>query len=145
MLALHRFPKRARVIVRRLRLALPAVFVAILVGCATPVGVKRMSARAVHHTLTANALSSDEPSTFSAQLLQRVGLRERFQQEPEEVLAELHAALSPSRAPNLLFALSELSFLHAEKRGERPYFLASAVYAYAFLFSKGSSLHPFDP
>ena len=45
------------------------------------------------------------------------------------------------------FALAELSFLHAAKSGDRSYFLAAAVYGYAFLFPQdpGASPNPFDP
>src|SRR5262249_59378526 len=45
-----------------------------------------------------------------------------------------------------LFALAELSFLHAEQTGKREYYLASAVYAYALLFPSGAAepLYPVD-
>ena len=37
-----------------------------------------------------------------------------------------------------LFTLSELSFYHAKESGKRPYYLAAAVYAYAYLFPAGA-------
>ena len=50
------------------------------------------------------------------------------------VLAALHRGLRPAGDDDRLFALAELSFLHAERTGDRAYFLASAVYAWALLF-----------
>jgi hypothetical protein len=46
-----------------------------------------------------------------------------------------------------LFALSELSFAYAEDLGKRSYYLASAVYAYAFLFPQNPVEAPgeYDP
>ena len=38
-----------------------------------------------------------------------------------------------------LFALAELSFLHAEQTGKQEYYLAAAVYAYALLFPGGAA------
>ena len=117
---------------------LPAVAVfavAILVaGCATPVGVRHLGPKQVQRTLTANVLSSDEVSAPTAQILNRAGLRERFHSEPEEVLATLHRGLPTATETDRLFALAELSFAYASTNGPRPYYLASALYAFAFLF-----------
>ena len=49
-------------------------------------------------------------------------------------LAELHGGLRPADDDDRLFALAELSFLHADRTGDRAHFLASAVYAWALLF-----------
>ncbi|QCG94447.1 hypothetical protein E6C67_10985 [Azospirillum sp. TSA2s] len=40
-----------------------------------------------------------------------------------------------------------MAFLHAEYRGGRPYYLASALYAYAFLFPGAADAppSPYDP
>ena len=77
-------------------------------------------------------LSAGAPSQFSDQVLQRFNLRERFEREPGAALAELHASLDTEGGENRLFALAELSYLHAERAQARPYYLAAAVYAYAF-------------
>jgi pimeloyl-ACP methyl ester carboxylesterase len=42
--------------------------------------------------------------------------------------------------PDRLFALAELSFLYAEQVQRQDYYLASAVYAYAFLFRKDGAI-----
>jgi hypothetical protein len=97
--------------------------------------------------LTANALSARVPSGFSAQVLQRLNLRERFADDPAGALAELHRSLGPDGGENRLFALAELSFLHAEETGARAHYLAAAAYAYAFLFpgNGGNPPAPLDP
>ena len=77
-------------------------------------------------------------------MLQRFNLRDRFEDEPGAALAELHASLDTEGGENRLFALAELSYLHAEQSGARPYYLAAAVYAYAFLF-RGAAGPPPDP
>jgi len=114
-------------------------------------------------------------------VLSRQDLLAQFEDDPEGALATLHARLqSMPDSPILsypLFALAELSFLHAEQRKrrraarnqqchaqkgqvcppeparrekekDRAYYLAAAVYAYAFLFPddpQDTSLDPADP
>jgi pimeloyl-ACP methyl ester carboxylesterase len=142
--------------------------------------VKRVGTREAHHLLTASVLSTGTPSVHSLQVLSRNDLLEQFEDDPEAALAALHAILQstsdPARLNNRLFALAELSFLHAEQRKkhrtglsphchtqpgrkcaapssseqeqDRTYFLAAAVYAYAFLFPEeqdGAVLDPADP
>ena len=90
-------------------------------------------------------LTSREPSGATAQLLHRLGLADRFDENPAGTLAEIRGdggGLSPDR----LFALAELSFLYAEQENRQDYYLASAVYAYAFLFRKDGAIdEPLDP
>jgi hypothetical protein len=105
----------------------------LVTGCATPIGVKYVDRRIAYHSLTANVLSAERPSAFSARELMNSNLYQRFEDEPETALAELHAGLAPKGDEDRLFALTELSFAHAENTGERSYYLAAAVYAIAFL------------
>ncbi len=121
-----------------------AVAASLLAACATPVGVRRVDAKRVHRELTANALSTDGPSEASSQLLNRLGLADRFEVDPGATLAALHAGLAPTGDADLVFALAELSFLHGEKTGHRDQTLAAAIYAYAFLFPDGADSPP-DP
>ena len=67
-------------------------------------------------------------------MLQRFNLRDRFEEEPGAALAELHRTLDTEGGENRIFALAELSYLHAARSGARQYYMAAAVYAYAFLF-----------
>ncbi len=125
-----------------------AVLALALSGCSNPVGVKPVDIQTAYRILTESALSADEPSEPSKMLLRRFGLLDRFDQEPEAVLAELHRGLAQTDDDERLFALAELSFLHAQGKGGRAYFLASAVYAWALLFpgeGAATSLMPSDP
>ena len=124
-----------------------ASLVLIAAGCATPVGVRYVEPRLAYHSLTANVLSAERPSSFSARELMNLNLYERFEEEPEKALAEMHSGLAPKGDEDRVFALAELSFLHAGNSGERSYFLASAVYAYAFLLpgQHGTAPRGIDP
>jgi hypothetical protein len=105
-------------------------------ACSTPsVRVERGDARWVHEALTRNVLSAGELSAPSRALLERLDLYDEFRRHPDVALGELHAGLEPGD-PERLFALAEASFLHADKSAARPWYLASAVYAWAFLFPR---------
>ncbi len=114
-------------------------------GCTTPVGVYRMDARSVHEQLTRSVLSSNRASPYSDHVLRRAGLVEDFRQEPAQTLAYLHETIVWDLPDDQLFALAELSFLHASRGGGRAFYLASTAYAYAFLFREGADLDSFDP
>jgi pimeloyl-ACP methyl ester carboxylesterase len=119
-------------------------------GCATPIGVARGTTQETYYTLTANVLSAGEPSNWSKQVLHRANLSERFTADPKATLENLHKGLTQSlsedRLQDRLFALSELSFLHAEKTGEAAHYLAAAVYAYALILPEsGTRPPPLDP
>jgi pimeloyl-ACP methyl ester carboxylesterase len=103
-------------------------------GCATPIGVNYVDRSVAYHSLTANVLSTETPSSFSARELMNLNLYQRFEEDPAKALAELHSGLEPTGDEDRVFALAELSFFHANNTGDRSYYLASAVYAYAFLF-----------
>ena len=63
------------------------------------------------------------------------------------MLAELNSGLGKPDERDRLFALSELSFAYAEESGNQSYYLASAAYAYAFLFpaNPADAPGPYDP
>jgi triacylglycerol esterase/lipase EstA (alpha/beta hydrolase family) len=115
------------------RLFLTASLALIAWGCATPIGVVYVDRSVAYHSLTANVLSADRPSSFSARQLMNLNLYQRFEDDPVGALAELHAGLAPKGDEDRIFALAELSFFYAQNSGDRSYYLASAVYAYAFL------------
>lgn len=116
-------------------------------ACATPVGVKRTSDQEVYRQLSANALSGDQPSSFSRQFLERLSLADRYEKDPKGALAELHKGLGRPDEGDRLFALAELSLAYAREKNDQPYFLAAALYAYSFLFPTDSSRAPlpYDP
>src|SRR5262245_524623 len=105
----------------------------LMSGCATPIGVHFVDPGEGYQSLTANILSAGRPSSFSARELMNLNLYQRFQDEPEKALAEMHASLAPEGDEDRLFALTELSFAHAGQSGNKSYYLAAAVYAYSFL------------
>jgi len=114
-------------------------------ACATPVGVERVDPRVVHRTLTSNVLSTGALSNPTSNVLHRRDLSARFESEPAVVIGELHAEIAADRGSrDDVFALAELSFRHASRTRQRHYFLASMVYAYAFLFP-GTGRTPADP
>lgn len=145
------------------RAGLLAVLIAaalLTAACATPVGTRLVDPRTTYRTLTESALSTDEPSVYTGRILQRAGLIETFRDDPATAIATLHARyveLHRTDSPLqeiTLFALAETAFLHAQASGDHSYFLASAAYAYAFLFPDDQSASqittswgytPFDP
>ena len=116
-------------------------------GCATPIGVNQVDRAVGYHSLTANAMSAGRASSFSARELMNRDLYERFEEDPENALAELHAGLAAQGDEDRIFALAELSFLHALNSGNRSYYLAAAVYAYSFVLpgKRGTSPRGIDP
>lgn len=114
-----------------------------LAACTTPVNVSRVSASTVHQELTAYALSGDEPSALTKIVLSRHNLLDDYDRSPETALARLHQIyLGPLGGRLAAFTLAELSFLYAKDSGKRAYYLASALYAYAFLFPDDETMIP---
>ena len=124
------------------RTILLLLVLALLAGCvASPVGVQLRSMEEAQRETYANALSADKPTSFTVQVLLRLKLSEKFEDDPVGILAVLHKALGPSDDYEQLFALAELSLLHAKRTGSQPHFLAAAVYAYGFLFRDEGMAH----
>jgi pimeloyl-ACP methyl ester carboxylesterase len=120
----------------------------LLAACATPVQVDRADPRAVQRELTSDAISTGDLSEPTQIVLHRQDLSERFESDPEGAIAELHRTVTAGKPdPDALFALSEMSFHHAEDTGKPAYYLAAAVYAFAFLFPDDPAQRPngFDP
>jgi pimeloyl-ACP methyl ester carboxylesterase len=128
-------------------LAILATFAMFAGGCATPVGVEHLDRQAAYRELATNILSAGKPSSYSTQILERTGLSDDFEHDPERTLAQLHSGLGGPDEHDRLFALSELSFACALERNHQSYYLASAVYAYAFLFPDKitDAPNPYDP
>lgn len=126
------------------RLAALGAVALLVAACATPIGVTRGTTEETYRALTVSVLSVGKPSDWSTQVLHRSNLFERFGDDPEATLAELRKTFERRVTPDRLFALSELSFLHAEQSGKRQHYLAAAAYAYAFLFPEDGTPPP-DP
>jgi pimeloyl-ACP methyl ester carboxylesterase len=119
---------------RSRRLVALVGLLALANGCATPIGVAKGDTQTLYRTLTRSALSTGKPSVATEQTLQRLGLVERFADDPAATLEELRAK-GTDLSDDRLFTLAELSFIHAERTHKPAYYLAAAVYAYAFLFA----------
>ena len=132
----------------RLRaLALGAGLALLAAGCATPIGVKRISPQDANRSLTANVLTTGKPGAPAQEFLYRLNLTDKYHDDPAGTISALHSGLGHVDESSRLFALAELSFDYAEHGGGRPYYLASAAYAWAFLFPENPAARPdcYDP
>ena len=102
-----------------------------------------VSPREAHRQLTSSALTADTPSDATQIVLRRYNLVDTFDKEPAKDLALLREVVVSGRGgSDELFALAELSYLHASATQSRPDALAAAVYAYAFLFPTDAAQRP---
>ncbi len=117
------------------------------IGCATPIGVKRVSPQEANRALTARVLTTGEPGAPAQEFLYRLNLSERYRDDPAATIAALHSGLGKNDEPDRLYALAELSFDYAQHGGDQSYYLASAAYAWAFLFPPDPTLRRdcYDP
>jgi pimeloyl-ACP methyl ester carboxylesterase len=119
----------------RIRFAV-AVLLLLAASCGPPINVRRVPPRTVSADLARSALNSNKESLFSENVLYRWNLTEQYKKDPEAALRTIHdkavAGTAGGRAP--LFALAELSFEQGDRTQQREWYLAAAVYAYAFLF-----------
>ena len=132
---------------RSTALAAGVVVSLLAAGCMTPVGVKRISPQDANCSLTANVLTTGKPSAPAQEFLYRLNLTDKYSEDPANTIAALHAGLGQADESNRLFALAELSFDYAERGGDQSYYLASAAYAWAFLFPENPVSRPscYDP
>jgi pimeloyl-ACP methyl ester carboxylesterase len=134
----------------RWRLALIALagVMSLLAACAPPIQVERADPDAVRRELEANVISTGDLSEPTWIVLRFANLSDRFRLDPDGTIAALHQTLRAGPVdPATLFALSEMAFHRAQETGQRPYFLAAAIYAYAALFPDDQKLRlsAFDP
>ena len=119
------------------RTAWVAFSLALLVfalGCATPVGIRRVSLSEVDRILGENAITGDAPSALSRQILARLGLSTLYENDPRTALEKLRAGLGGPDEHERLQALAELWYATARKSDDRGEYLAAAVCAYAYVF-----------
>src|SRR3954453_12511518 len=126
----------------------------LLAACASPVSVSYADPKVVHRELTSNVLSTGRLSGPTEIVLHLHDLKQRYDADPEGAIRELHtAAVSGDNDPDVMFALAETSFQHAEAikiaepTRKRAYYLAATIYALAYLFpdDPAARLSPFDP
>lgn len=119
-----------------------AVLALAVAACASPVGVARAPAEDVYATLTDHALNSGGISDDTRVTLQRANLQDEFERDPRSAVRRLHGLAVAGDFRERVAALSELCWVAGERTGDRSWYLASAVYAHAFLFAKGSDAVP---
>ena len=128
----------------------------LLAGCMAPIGADRTTTQRAYARVNANALHSGQPGPDTVSILHRLELTELAQDQPDEAVRRLHEKAVASGERDLLYALSEMSFLAGNQirrsvkpwdpRDARDYYLGSAVYAWLFLFgeAKGEKPDAFD-
>ncbi|MFL5267282.1 MAG: esterase/lipase family protein [Stellaceae bacterium] len=124
------------------------IWLFVAAGCETPIGVERLDASTAQRRLTANVLTTDELSPQARNVLRRWVLSERYDDDPAGAIAALHTIATDGRGnEGEVITLAEMAYLYGEKTQQRPYFLAAAIYSYAFLFPEQGFRQPspYDP
>ena len=121
-------------------------------GCMAPIGARMAPPATTYRQLHANALNRREPTPDTQTILRRYNQQEVFEKNPDAGLQVIHKKAVQSRDRSEIFALAELNYLAAERlnrsvkpwetRDARDYYLASAVYAYFFLFGEADQPRP---
>jgi len=120
----------------------------LLAGCATPVGVTRVSAEKSYRLSTVNPLNQKVVSNSAKAVLQRYNLTETFRDKPQSAIKTLHETAVHDDRRDILFALAELNYLDGERLqtdaspAAPDSFLLSAVYAYLYLLGDGTEPPP---
>jgi pimeloyl-ACP methyl ester carboxylesterase len=118
-----------------IRHGLSSALILLVAGCTPPIHVDRLDPRHVERELDSNVITTGRLSEATQIVLHREDLSERFERDPEDAIASLHRTVAAgTTGPDVLFALAEMAFQRAQDTGKHPYFLAAAVYAFAFLF-----------
>jgi pimeloyl-ACP methyl ester carboxylesterase len=131
-----------------LRCLAPLLLLSLLAGCATPVGVTKVSAEKSYRLSTVNPLNQGIVSNSAKAVLQRYNLGETFHSDPQSAIQFLHETAIKDDRRDILFALAELSYLNGERLlfnlslQAFDSFLQSAVYAYLYLLGDGTDPPP---
>lgn len=117
-----------------------------------PIGARPAPPAITYRQLHANALNHGEPTPDTRTILRRYNQQDVFDHSPDAALRLIHQKAVASRDRDEIFALAELNYLAAmrigrsvkpwETRDARDYYLASAVYAYFFLFGDADQPRP---
>ena len=130
------------------RVALLCCTAVVAAACTPLIEARRVGPRRARQVVASNALTTGEISRRTRNLLYEQDLVERYGDDPAGALATLHTAFVAGRLqPEDTVTIAELAFYHAEHGGGRPYYLASALYAWVYLFPDDASSAPdtFDP
>ncbi len=127
-----------------------------LTGCATPIGTRQVGIKRTYEQINTNAIKKDVYSDATRSVLHRFDLEKQFEKDPAAAIETLHDIACEDDRRDLLYALSELTYLNAGKLHTsntsgsdttlkaKNYYLASAVYAYFYLLGERGGAFP-DP
>ena len=145
------FCRRARL--DQALLVMVLVVAGICVGCAPPIGVRKISDKNWFARENRSALDSSAVSERTRQFLRREGLSEKILHiDRLALLKKIDQRLLEKRERDTAFHLAELVYLEGSKHpadSERAvkYYLSAVQYAYAFLFDEALGAPPsrYDP
>lgn len=122
-----------------------------LAGCTAPIGADRATVRQLHRHFSSSAIDG-RLSDASRFVLHRYDLEKRFDREPAAALQALHEQACADSRRDLLYALAELNYLHADRlhRSVKPgapakapdFYLAAAIYAWFYLLDESPAPPP---
>ncbi|MEJ2476007.1 MAG: hypothetical protein P8Y40_00600 [Desulfobacterales bacterium] len=131
------------------RLCLFLLVVLLLAGCATPIGVREVAPRESYRQSMTDVMTDGVTSNATNIVLHRFNLTAEYKKNPAESIKALHTRALHDKRRDIIYALAELSYLHAEHLLEAPeqadrqlapdYFLMAATYAYFFLIDDRSN------
>ena len=123
-----------------------------LTGCMAPIGADKVSPQQAYQHLQENALSSSRCSADTVRVLDRYDLNGAIRKNPDATLAKLQAIACTDDRRDVLYALSELNYLNADRQRRsvkpgvpklaRNNYFASAIYAYLYLLGESKDAHP---
>lgn len=121
-------------------------------GCATPIGVQRVTPAEAYQRATASPLGNGGMRNETQVVLQQFNLQDLHAADPEAAVAALHGHALRDGRRGIRYALAELAYLQGERfeaqltesgrRRAAEYFLLAAVYAYHFLLADGEEPPP---
>lgn len=125
-------------IIRSITLLL--VLAILVTGCSTPIGVRRLDPRDAFPGSVDGPPTGDASRSATTVILHRFSLTEKYRSDPTAALRILHDKALKDHRRDILFALTELAYIEAERlkrsgdAGERQRapdcYLLAAVYAY---------------
>ena len=122
-----------------------------IAGCTTPIGVERVDPQVVYREQTRNVLAGGDLSQSTRIVLTRWDLNDRFATDPQEPAPRRapgqKSPTMPAGSDDDLRTGRSFRFKPAVQPGQHTYYLAAAVYAFAFLFPDGidAAPSPYDP
>lgn len=127
-----------------------------LSGCATPIGVNKISPQKSYQNAYANPLNAGVLSEQAKSVFYRYDLLNKFEKDPVEAMAVLHEKALHDGRGDILYALAECAYLYGsqlahsaqikEQELAPDYFLLSALYSWYFVSAEFTSqqLNIFD-